>query len=318
MTFSKHFCFLLILVFISILTTYAQTPWSEWSKSESVTIERLITLLERSAKGKMLLDNARQKARELGMPFEEVIKMGEQSLTDSTLTRKFSPHNPFEVTYHHSSVITINRHLSWRDALLDLAHELTHFSERKPFNPYLAKFTPSGFIRSTIEERGGEAHAFVAECEVMAELFTKDYGQDTKCQKILTQSDPWAMAIKLFYQVGPYYKSLLKAPELEGHSFLKNLSEDQVLFVSSAMGVPYPLAALQEFRHVMGKVCENDRTRLKMLTLTSTKTSTTRSSAARGLTRRSPASLSPLGELNPLDEFRKNVEQRCSLANYSP
>ena len=43
------------------------------------------------------------------------------------------------------------------------------------------------------------------------------------------------------------------------------LSGREAAFISSAYGLPYPLASLREFKQIMARVCENDRARYKYL-----------------------------------------------------
>ena len=40
---------------------------------------------------------------------------------------------------------------------------------------------------------------------------------------------------------------------------------DRALFYSSAYGVPYPIAALEEFEWVKEKVCNNDERRIELI-----------------------------------------------------
>ena len=64
------------------------------------------------------------------------------------------------------SEIRLNRELSMADALLDLAHELTHFVQREIFNPYSLQFSALQFLEESIEGQGGEAQAYISECKV--------------------------------------------------------------------------------------------------------------------------------------------------------
>ena len=44
-----------------------------------------------------------------------------------------------------------------------------------------------------------------------------------------------------------------------------HLSKGQALFISSAWGLPYPVAAFKEYVTIMGRACENDLKRLSLL-----------------------------------------------------
>ncbi len=113
-----------------------------------------------------------------------MVKVGDSSLTDTTLVRKFSPHSPEHVIYESRSVVYISRHLAWDDALLDLAHELTHYVYRESFNPYAESFNAKDFIKGTIEGKGGEVQAFLTECRVLKELFSSRVQSRSHCLKI--------------------------------------------------------------------------------------------------------------------------------------
>jgi hypothetical protein len=264
------------------------THWAKWTASEETNVARLIELLQRSETGAKLISLASRKARAQGLTLADVIKAGEGSLTDTTLIRKFHPESPENVAFESRSVVYVNRQLAWREGLLDLAHELTHFVYRENFNPYTINFSLVDFVRSTIEGQGGEVHAFMTECRVMRELFTRDYVQDSNCSGIdkgrgdLDQGK----AAEMFYHVGGFYSQIKKALADRGiiHHF-PHLSVEKIKFVSSAYGLPYPLAAIQEYQTVLAKVCENDRRRLSYM--------------QQG---RAPASV---------EKFRQDVEIRC-------
>lgn len=239
--------------------------WSAYTSSDEINLQKLLDLLARSSTGEKLIKEARFKAARTGHLIEDVIKVGDSSLTDTTLVRKFSPHSPEHVIYESRSVVYINRNLRWDDALLDLAHELTHYVYREGFNPYSETFNAKDFIKSTIEGSGGEVQAFMTECKVLSELFSRRVQTRTNCQKIYDRSGriSFAKAVELFYHVGSYFdglkEQLVKRDIASSFSDLKN---EKITFVSSAYGVPYPVAALMEFDLVLNKVCENDKKRL--------------------------------------------------------
>lgn len=239
--------------------------WMEFTSSEELNIQKLLELLKRSSTGAELIEKATVKAARAGKKLTDVIKAGEGSVTDTTLVRKFSPESPEQVDYEVRSIVYINRKLAWDDALLDLAHELTHFVYRDGFNPYAENFNLKDFIKSTIEGMGGEAQAFIYECRVHGELFKSGSHGRNHCHSIKDEHGVASMekAVELFYHVGPYYdafhKQLAKRDLAHEFSYLKN---GKINFVSSAYGLPYPVAAMMEYDLVMNKVCENDRKRL--------------------------------------------------------
>ncbi|MGE3611144.1 MAG: hypothetical protein AB7I27_16250 [Bacteriovoracaceae bacterium] len=250
---------------IHVEEKYSKGSWTEYTSSDELNLKRLIELLSKSKTGDRILKEARFKAASTGHTLIDVIKIGEGSLTDTTLVRKFSPASPDNVIYESRSVVYLNRHLTWDDALLDLAHELTHFVYREAFNPYAESFNAKDFIKGTIEGSGGEVQAFLTECKVLKELFSSKVQGRSHCQKIEDSEGQlsFSKAVELFYHVGNYYDSMdkkLSEKNLQSADF--NLKADKINFISSAYGVPYPVAALMEYELVLSKVCENDKKRI--------------------------------------------------------
>jgi hypothetical protein len=240
--------------------------WSTFSKNEKLNLKNLLQKLATSKTGKGLIYRANQKAREKGLTLYDVIDEGNGSLTDTTLIRKFTTGEPDNIVYERKSKVFINKELSQYDALLDLAHELTHFVFRENFNPYEVNFSLSEFIKNTIEGVGGEVQAFIMECKVHYELFPGQKSVRYNCQQIVDPSTgklSFSLAVKRFYQVGSYFESFHSLLEKHGirHQF-PNVSEKKVSFVSSAYGIPYPVAAFEEYLTVLNKVCENDKRRI--------------------------------------------------------
>ena len=243
----------------------SKRTWMDYTSSEELNLKKLLDLLARSPRGEKLIKEAAYKASRTGMTITDVIKVGDTSLTDTTLVRKFSPHSPENVIYESRSVVYINRNLAWDDALLDLAHELTHYVYREGFNPYDEKFNAKDFIKSTIEGNGGEVQAFMSECQVLRELFSKKVQSRSNCQKIEDGSGQlsFSKAVELFYHVGSYFDGLHgQLQKREIASSFSDLKPEKINFISSAYGVPYPVAALMEYDLVVSKVCENDKKRL--------------------------------------------------------
>lgn len=250
---------------IHVDSSSSKKSWMELTSSEELNLKKLLELLSRSETGSRLIKEAQFKAAYYGQTLTDVIKVGEGSLTDTTLVRKFSPHSPEHVIYESRSVVYLNRNLSWDDALLDLAHELTHFVYRESFNPYAESFNARDFIKSTIEGQGGEVQAFLTECKVLQELFSKQVQSRSHCLKIQDDSGKlsFSKAVELFYHVGPYYHAFhQQLVKRELASSFSDLKPEKINFISSAYGVPYPLAALMEYDLVLSKVCENDKKRL--------------------------------------------------------
>lgn len=265
--------------------------WTKFSNQEKLNLKNLFQMLVKSKTGKDLVRRANQKAKLSGQNLYQVVKKGNGSLTDTTLVRKFNVGHLDDITYETQSKVFINKELNQYDALLDLAHELTHYVYRKNFNPYKGNFSLSEFISNTIEGVGGEVQAFMMECRIHSELFNSNHSNRFNCKKIedpTTGEPSFNLAVKRFYQVGGYYESFSDVLQEHGikHNF-PNVTSKKVSFVSSAYGIPYPVAAFEEYLSVLGKVCENDKRRISLF---------------KGEKSRSPASISKL---------ESNYHQRC-------
>lgn len=244
--------------------------WLELAATEEQSVHELIRMLEQSQTGKKLLNQAQLKARETGRTLNDVISAGEGSLTDTTLIRRFTPDNPDQVVYETRSVVTVNRHLRVREAVLDLAHELTHFTYRQPFNPYQSQFTLKSFVRSTVEGEGGEVEAFLIECQVFFELYPEAASTNAHCQDIIDPQNgrlSKERGVQHFYRIGAFRDHFVKemADFNLSEGDLPLLSGLEPLFISSAWGLPYPVAAFREYVTIMGRACENDLKRLEIL-----------------------------------------------------
>ena len=244
-------------------------PHKRWllnSKLEQQGLRNLLKTLIRSKTGKNLVRMANQKAKDSGLTLYDVIKPGNGSLTDTTLTRKFSTNNLEQVNYETVSLVFINKELNQYDALLDLAHELTHYVYREGFNPYIANFTLKDFITNTIEGQGGEVQAFMTECMIQKELFPYQRSGRYNCNNITDANSgkiSLQLAIQNFYKVGKYFDSFNSVLKEHGiRKFFPEISAQKASFVSSAYGIPYPVAAFEEYLSVLNKACANDKKRL--------------------------------------------------------
>jgi hypothetical protein len=242
-----------------------KSSWQSLEGTEKASLKQILEIVETSKQGVALLARARAKARKDNLSLLDVIKAGDVSLTDTTLIRKFSSSDPFAVNYKAKSVVFLDRSHNVKNAVLDLVHELTHYTFKEPFNPYKNRFTISSFLKDTIEGKGGEVDAFLVECKIGKEIFGR--GEiSSQCQSIIGSDGKFSrsLATAEFYKMGPFFDkfiALSKQTNLRLERF-KYLSRDQGLLISSAWGSPYPLAVISEYTTIMGKVCENDRKRL--------------------------------------------------------
>lgn len=255
---------------ISVDRPNFNSRWIDLNRSEEQAIRMLVEILKESKTGEKILLKAQEKAREQDETIWDILKVGEGSLTDTTLVRRFSPSQPDQMVYESKSKVFINRRLSVKDALLDLAHELTHFSYRRPFNPYRDNFSADQFVKSTVEGRGGEVDAFLVECKVLEELFPTDGKRNSHCDRVREENSKKLSkdrGIHEFYRLGEHYSDFQKmaANFGLGQKELTHISSEEAIFISSAYGMPYPLAALHEYQMIMVKACQNDAKRLALM-----------------------------------------------------
>lgn len=274
--------------------------WTKIHTKSEYNVKFLIQTLRRSETGKRLIADASLKAANYGETIYDILKPGQSSLTDTTLIRKFSQSAPDQVIYETKSKVYVNQELSILDAILDTAHELTHFTHREAFNPYTYKMSALDFISSTIEGNGGEVDAFLMECRVLFELFPKYLANKSNCRKIQDPNSGYfskQLTIREFYKVGSFADEIKQELKKFGNAIEEtSIQFDQVSFISSAYGSPYPLAAIKEYRMVMGRVCENDKKRFAYMQA--------------GIAR-SPASTKEYSANKKYDELIKNHSDRC-------
>lgn len=269
-------------------------PWIKLGKTEQESIVKLLRILKSSPTGKRIYTVAKAKLQKQNMTFFDLLSSGDTSLTDTTLIRRFSPSDPMDVQYQTKSKITLNYYHNTFDALLDLAHELTHFNYRGAFNPYRQGFNWRDFVKSTVEGKGGEVEAYMVECKIMRELRPDHFSNGSRCLKITEQRSgklSKLLAKRQFYKVGKHYdrfKGRLKDFRLDAKEIDFPLSDGDSLFLSSAYGLPYPLAALEEYAVIMSTVCQNDLKRIDLI-------------------RRGPASQSP-----ETQSYLRDFEIRCN------
>jgi hypothetical protein len=244
--------------------------WREIASDDDLSLKELLKIIQKSKTGRKILLKAKKKANAMGLTVVDIFRVGSGSLTDTTLVRRFSPHNPFEVSYELSSLIYINQELNTMDAILDMAHELTHYVYRPAFNPYKGQFTLKSFVESTVEGLGGEVEAYLNECRVLKDIFSKEFFKNSKCQKVYDATQGTfskKMGINEFYKVGRYWKGMEKRIgrfQLSSRDFPK-LGKERAIFISSAYGRPYPVAAVDEYEFIMERVCKNDLKRLEIM-----------------------------------------------------
>lgn len=243
--------------------------WSEYTNDPEKNIQYLISILQKSPTGKKLILKAKEKANSQGKTLVDVFEQGNGSITDTTLIRRFSASNPLDVVYETKSKVVINKDLNFKNAILDLGHELTHYIFRVPFNPYRKNFSLQQFIQSTVQGRGGEVEAFMMECRVYKELFPSSFKENFNCHKIIDDNGQISrkLAVKQFYRVGNYFDTLVNKLSNKGvdKRLFPHIDDASPSFISSAYGLPYPVAAYEEYVTVLSKACENDKRRMQYM-----------------------------------------------------
>ncbi|MFA6237688.1 MAG: hypothetical protein WC635_10210 [Bacteriovorax sp.] len=245
-------------------------PWYKKNKTDEENFKRLVNGLKNVPSGKSIVEKATEKAAQRGFTLYDVIAIGDGSLTDTTLIRRFAASNPAQVMYETRSKVYLNRHLRTLDALLDFAHELTHYTYREAFNPYDHHFALKDFIKGTVEGRGGEVDAYLVECKVLFELLPGSSSGRSNCFKVFDKklgTVSKELGIQEFYKVGQHFKNFKK--DIEKFSLnekdLPQATDSEAMFISSAWGLPYPVAAVKEYTNIMDKVCKNDQNRLTLM-----------------------------------------------------
>ena len=286
--------------------------WRSLGESDEEAIRALVKILEKSPTGRSVIAKANARAAESGETFYDIVSAGEGSLTDTTLIRKFSAKDPHQMIYESKSRVSVNRDLSVVDAVLDLAHELTHYIYREPFNPYTTSFKLKEFVENTIDGRGGEVDAFLVECRVLLDIFPEQKRQRENCERVRDQKSGELSkdrGVAEFFKVGPYidrFRRSLSEHQVKEEEF-KVLSDDTPHFISSAYGLPYPVAALEEYVGIMGRACVNDWKRLSLI-----KKQMEFDSPGRVIASESQSGLSRSGQKEKWQEIDQNYQFRCA------
>ena len=194
------------------------------------------------------------------------LKKGKVSLTESTYARSYSVSEGREVVNIQHEV-SIAEGSSRADAVLDLAHELVHYSRRTLLSPYDPSLRRDQFIRVGIEGAGGEIDAFSMECRVAKEMLERfpEFPTQKLCARYWTASGEFdsKKVHQDFYAVGRHYQSVRSA--LGRGGVLPDLNNGKVVFRSSYAGVAYPVALSKEFDETIATACRNNARKARVL-----------------------------------------------------
>lgn len=236
--------------------TSGQNAWEmRWRN-----LPQLVAILESVPEGKAILRRAESKDPE----FTSRIKLGEASFTESTFSRTYSLlDGKQQISLRHE--VTLNRNLSLANAVVDLAHELVHFTEKGMLDPYRAGFELSQFVRNGIEGEGGELSALHMECKVAwaLEKAYRRFPQHSLCERYRLPGGGFAgtKAKRDYYAVGAWFDR--GGRQLKGE--IPEVSQRPAVFTSSYASKPYPIALAEEFAMTRKAACENNQRKYRLI-----------------------------------------------------
>lgn len=245
-----------ILAFLSVTASAAEPSWNAaWHK-----IDELAAVLESVPEGHAVLAQARKK----NPKFLEQLHQGEASYTESTFVRTYSLLDGKErIELRHE--LTLSRHLTVADAVVDLAHELVHFTDKGMLDPYRPGFEMREFVKNGIEGPGGELAALKKECLVAWELERKyqNYPAHQLCASYHAAKGAFdtGKAKRDYYAVGPWFYRTDSAMRKS----LPEMNDAKVQFNSSYASKPYPVALAEEFRETKRAACANNRRKYRLI-----------------------------------------------------
>jgi hypothetical protein len=248
---------LLLVALVFTSSAFAgDPPWQGPWKG----IPELVPILRSVPQGREVLDKALAKDPAV----LKKIKIGQSSYTESTYARTYSLLDGKEkIELLHE--ITLNRKLPLSDAVVDLAHELVHFTEKEMLDPYKPGFELGQFVRMGIEGQGGELQALERECKVAWALQQEfaHFPSHRLCAPYRLPGDGFnrEQARRDYYALGSWYprasKDLLQAAPL--------VSRKGVIFTSSYARKPYPIALAEEFASTKEAACANNRKKYRLI-----------------------------------------------------
>lgn len=195
--------------------------------------------------------------------FLKQLHTGDASFTESTFVRTYSLLDGKErIEIHHE--VTLNKHLNLAEGVVDLAHELLHYTNKGMLDPYKPGFTLKEFVRNGIEGQGGELLALAEECQVAWELEQTyaSYPTHILCASYHSKNGfDFAKAKRDYYAVGSWIR---KAP-IELVRAIPELSERPAKFTSSYASKAYPVALTEEFIETRKAACANNRRKYHLI-----------------------------------------------------
>jgi hypothetical protein len=226
-------------------------------------LQKAIATLEETSEGKKLIQKVMRVWKlEISQDLVQHLKWGENSRTDTVLTRQYDPKTGVEERKRQMTIF-LKQDQSEIELLLDFAHELVHASARPAFDPYDSGLTPAKYIWTAIEGEGGEVDAVVLECQIGFALSQKMKSSIPRCANYIEGSNIRREIVRQdFYRVGDWYLNL-KARLGKETGLLPLLTGESPKLYSSTGHTPYPVALLSEFEEITETACTNSRQRIR-------------------------------------------------------
>lgn len=230
-------------------------------------LRNLLKILMHVPSGRDLIARA-QGFWSMSEPFQLVdkIRWGNVSKTDAVITRYLNTKTGKE-RIERKVIIILKKDQKIEDLALDLAHELVHATTRAELDPYDPNLTAQDYVQVSIEGRGGEVDAIIAECQISFELHSKFPDSNQRCRSYIQGSLRKLDRKKIlrdFYRVGDWHDEFTNRMGNEIQKFPWLSSQSPELY-SSTRGAPYPIALLQEYEELTRIACENSEKRLSQL-----------------------------------------------------
>lgn len=246
-----------LMLFLSQNQAFAEEPaWrSSWRG-----IPELTSVLGSIPEGKKILEQAKKK----NPSFQEQLHMGDASFTESTFVRTYSLLDGKEkIALRHE--ITLSKKLNLADAVVDLAHELVHFTDKGMLDPYRPGFALKEFVKNGIEGPGGELAALREQCKVAwaLERAYEKFPMHLLCSSYHLGALGFyeKKAKRDYYSLGGWYAKSDNAVR----NAIPELTSERVQFNSSYAGKPYPIALAEEFRETRRAACANNRKKYRLI-----------------------------------------------------
>lgn len=250
---------MLICAFFLLLSPFAQAGEPAWTSSWR-GIPELISVLGSIPEGKKILADAKKK----NPAFLDQMHAGDASFTESTFVRTYSLLDGKErIELRHE--LTLSKKLNLADAVVDLAHELIHYTDKGMLDPYRPGFALKEFVKNGIEGPGGELAALKEECKVAwaLERAYVTYPTHLLCSSYHKGEFGFDMAKakRDYYSLGGWYHKV--DPEMR--KAMPELTRAKVQFNSSYAGKPYPVALAEEFQETRKAACANNRRKYSLI-----------------------------------------------------